>query len=66
MNYPPQKIIEQLAEVRETAEVNMLDADGVQRVAHERDLYELVTFIDDNDFGTYASALDAMGKHINQ
>lgn len=56
------EVIEQLAAVRETGQVNMFNKSGVQRVAHECDFHELVTFIEDNDNATYIDALQEMGE----
>jgi hypothetical protein len=40
-------IFEQLMEIRDSGETNMLDLNGVQRLAYERDFFELVNFIED-------------------
>ena len=39
------KIKEQILAVRDTALTNMFDTNAVQRIAYERDFYELVVFI---------------------
>ncbi len=41
-------IKEQVLAVRDTGRTNMLDANAVQRIAYEMELYELVNFIEDN------------------
>ena len=38
---------EQILEIRDSGETNMLDTRFVQRLAHERDFFELVCFIED-------------------
>jgi uncharacterized membrane protein len=43
-----QEVLEQLDSVRKSGEVNMMDAVGVQRVAHENDLHALVSFLGSN------------------
>jgi len=41
-------IKEQILKVRDTGFTNMFDTNAVQRIALEMELYELVTFIEDN------------------
>jgi kynureninase len=41
----------QFLEVRETGRTNMFDAPKVQRIAHERGLHALVTWIEDHGAG---------------
>ncbi len=41
-------IKEQVLAVRDTGRTNMLDANAVQRIAYEMELYELVNFIEDD------------------
>lgn len=41
-------IKEQILKVRDTGLTNMFDTNAVQRIALEMELYELVTFIEDN------------------
>ena len=41
-------IKEQILKVRDTGLTNMFDTIAVQRIAFEMELYELVTFIEDN------------------
>ena len=43
-----EQIKEQILKVRDTGLTNMFDTIAVQRIAFEMELYELVTFIDDN------------------
>ena len=43
-----EEIKEQILAVRATGLVNMLDINGVQRVAFENDFYDLVCFIEEN------------------
>jgi len=38
----------QIMEIRDSGLANMLDANAVQRLAHERDFYELVCLIEDH------------------
>lgn len=45
-----QEIFEQYEQVRESGRVNMVNKNGVQRVAFEMDLHALVTFIEDGDY----------------
>ncbi len=51
MDRKPQKItdklFEQILEVRNTGEANMIDIRTVMKVAYARELYELVSFLDD-------------------
>ena len=42
------QIKEQILKVRDTGLTNMFDTVAVQRIAFEMELYELVTFIEDN------------------
>lgn len=42
------KIKEQILAVRETGLTNMFDTLAVQRIAHERDFFELVVFLEDH------------------
>jgi len=42
------KIKEQILAVRDTALTNMFDTNAVQRIAFERDFYELVVFIEEH------------------
>jgi len=42
------RVIEQIMIIRDEGHFNMFDANGVQRRAYEKDLFELVTFIDAN------------------
>lgn len=41
-------IKKQILKVRDTGLTNMFDTNAVQRIALEMELYELVTFIEDN------------------
>ena len=41
------KVKEQILAVRDTGLTNMCDLRAVQRIAYERDFYELVTFIEE-------------------
>jgi len=38
----------QILAIRDSGEANMFDVTAVQRLAFERDFYELVTFIEDD------------------
>ena len=38
----------QIMEVRETGKTNMFDVPAVQRIAYERDLYDLVLFLEEH------------------
>ena len=43
-----QKINEQILAIRDTGLTNMLDIGMVQRLAYERDFYELVLYLEDH------------------
>lgn len=43
-----QTIKEQILAIRDTGLTNMFDLPMVQRLAYDRDFFELVTFIEDN------------------
>ena len=43
-----EQIKEQILKVRDTGLTNMFDTNAVQRIAFEMELYELVTFIEEN------------------
>lgn len=43
-----EKIKEQILAIRDTGLTNMLDVSMVQRLAYERDFYELVLFLEEN------------------
>ena len=43
-----EKIKEQIIAIRDTGLTNMFDTNMVQRLAHERNFYELVVFIEEN------------------
>ena len=51
MDRKPQKITDklfnQILEVRNTGEANMFDIRAVMKIAYARELYELVSFLDD-------------------
>lgn len=38
----------QIMEIRKTGEANMLDIGAVQKLAYDREYYELVTYIEDH------------------
>ena len=42
-----QMIKEQILEIRDTGLTNMFDVNMVQRLAYERDFYELVTYLEE-------------------
>lgn len=42
------KIKEQILAIRKTGLTNMFDVRTVQRIAYERDFYELVDFLEEN------------------
>lgn len=46
-----EKIREQILAIRDTGLTNMLDVYAVQRLAFERDFFELVCYIDDDKAG---------------
>jgi hypothetical protein len=50
-----ERVAEQFLEVRDTGEANMFNAPKVQRIAYERDLHALVTWIEDHDAGAVGS-----------
>ena len=43
-----QTIKEQILAIRDTGLTNMFDVNMVQRLAYERDFYELVTYLEDH------------------
>ena len=43
-----QKIKEQILAIRDTGPTNMFDIGMVQRLAYERDFYELVLYLEDH------------------
>lgn len=43
-----QTIKEQILAIRDTGLTNMFDVNMVQRLAYERDFYELVNFLEEN------------------
>lgn len=43
-----EKIKEQILAIRDTGLTNMFDVNMVQRLAYERDFYELVLFLEEN------------------
>ena len=43
-----EKIKEQIMAVRNTAETNMFDTNAVQKLAFDKEFFELVVFIEDN------------------
>ena len=45
----PKEIQEQILQVRDTGEVNMFDWRGVQRVANDNDLYQLVNYLEEKE-----------------
>ncbi|GFH40242.1 DUF5049 domain-containing protein [Pseudolactococcus insecticola] len=49
------KIKEQILAVRETGQTNMLDATTVQRIANDKNFFELVIFIEEhkNDYTNF-------------
>ena len=46
-----EKIKSQILAIRDTGLTNMFDINMVQRLAYEREFYELVTFIEENPGG---------------
>ena len=44
----PEKVKEQILAIRDTGLTNMFDTRTVQRLAYERDFYELVIFIEEH------------------
>jgi hypothetical protein len=42
------KVKEQILEIRDTGLTNMFDVNTVQRLAYERDFYELVVYLEEN------------------
>ena len=43
-----EKIREQILAIRDTGLTNMFDVNAVQRLAYERDFYELVVYLEEN------------------
>ena len=44
----PERVKEQILEIRATGETNMFDLPEVQRMAFDREYYELVTFLEEH------------------
>ena len=44
----PERVKEQILEIRATGETNMFDLPVVQQMAFEREYYELVTFLEEH------------------
>ena len=44
----PERVKEQILEIRATGETNMFDLPVVQRMAYERDYFELVIFLEEH------------------
>lgn len=44
----PERVKEQILEIRATGETNMFDLPVVQRMAFDREYYELVTFLEEH------------------
>ena len=42
------KVFRQIMQIRDSAETNMIDTNTVQRLAFERDFYELVVYIEEH------------------
>ena len=42
-----EKVKEQILDIRDTGLTNMFDVTAVQRLAYERDFYELVLYLED-------------------
>ncbi len=53
-------IIDELEQVRDTGEVNMMDRRGVQSVANELGLFNLVCFIEDHSRTEHFNMLKSM------
>ena len=47
----PERVKEQILEIRATGETNMFDLPVVQRMAFDREYYELVTFLEEHPKG---------------
>lgn len=60
----PQGVIEALADVLESAEVNMFDRQGVMKVASDGGWHGAVIWLYDNK-DRYIDALNAMGEFIS-
>lgn len=56
------EVIEQLAAVRSTGAVNMMDKGGVGRVAKQLDLEELKEFTEEASASSYMNHLEEMGR----
>lgn len=46
-------VLQQQEAIRKSGETNMFHKSRVQAIAYRNDFYELVTWIEDNDAGTY-------------
>ena len=44
----PERVKEQILEIRATCETNMFDLPVVQRMAYERECFELVVFLEEH------------------
>jgi len=60
------KVLGQMKKVRDSGEVNMADAQGVQRVAYENDYHALVSAIGSNPFAGYTILLNEFEDYLEQ
>lgn len=56
------KAVEQLTDIRDSGATNMFAMDAVQRIANEREMYELVIVIEDEGTSGYADLLEEVGR----
>ena len=62
-NVPPEPILLALQEVRDSGVTNMFNVREVQRCAYELELYDLVTWLQDNQRNTKAILLALNSLH---
>lgn len=56
------KAVEQLTDIRDSGATNMFAMNTVQRIANEREMYELVIVIEDEGTSGYADLLEEVGR----
>ncbi len=60
--YDHDKLKQDLEKIRQDGQANMLDRNGVQRVANEKEMYQLVTFIEDSSSKEYVDLLRGLWR----
>lgn len=56
------RVLSQMEEVRQSGEINMADATGVQQVAYDKDLFALVSYLGRRPGKGYAEVLEEFEK----